>query len=306
MQFFRPYIGRFAPSPSGPLHAGSLVAAMASFLDARAHQGRWLLRIEDIDTPRTVAGADRLICQQLRALGMVWDDTPVWQSRRQPLYEQAFEALRAAGRVYGCSCTRRELPPGPYPGTCRPAAPPADQGGTRARPRPIRAWRFRVEPGVESFHDRWLGPQAQDVLAEVGDFIIRRADGLWAYQLAVVVDDGAQGITDIVRGVDLLDSTARQRQLARTLGLPCPRVMHVPLVRDASGRKLSKQNHAPGLTLDRPLPCLQQAWQALGFESLQVNSVAGFWSRATEAWGQRHAKRAAVRTDHGPHREAPV
>jgi glutamyl-Q tRNA(Asp) synthetase len=278
-------VGRFAPSPSGPLHAGSLVAALASHLDARAHQGRWLLRIEDIDEPRTVPGADRVIQQQLHALGLHWDGEPVWQTRRHALYAQACARLRAAGRVYGCACVRRELPPGPYPGTCRPTADHPD-GPARAR-RPIRSWRFRVEPGLETFPDRWLGPQSQDVAAEVGDFIIRRADGLWAYQLAVVVDDGEQGITDVVRGADLLDSTARQRQLARALELPLPAVLHVPLIVDAAGHKLSKQNHAPALDVSRPLDCLQSAWQSLGFAALPVDTPPAFLAEATARWARR-------------------
>ncbi|MGB6243073.1 MAG: tRNA glutamyl-Q(34) synthetase GluQRS [Castellaniella sp.] len=294
------YRGRFAPSPSGPLHAGSLTTALASYLDARAHQGRWLLRIEDIDEPRTVPGADRIILTQLQALGMHWDEDPVWQTRRQALYEQAGDQLWASGRVYACRCTRRELHAGPYPGTCRPR-PDAMQTGlldpqpdadptllSESEPR-RPAWRFLVEPGIETFQDRWLGEQAQDVAGEVGDFIIRRTDGLWAYQLAVVVDDGQQGVTDIVRGIDLLDSTARQRQLERALGLPCPRVLHVPLVCDQQGRKLSKQNHAPALDLARPLDALQQAWTALGFATLPVARTEAFWPLATAQWAQRFA-----------------
>lgn len=280
-----PYVGRFAPSPSGPLHAGSLVAALASFLDARVHQGRWLLRIEDIDEPRTVPGADRTILHQLRTLGLHWDEEPVWQTRRHALYEQAFARLQAAGRVYGCTCTRRELPPGPYPGTCRPRSKAPPRSGT-GYPR-MRSWRFLVEPGIETFQDRWLGEQSQDVAGEVGDFIIRRADGLWAYQLVVVVDDGLQSITDIVRGADLLDSTARQRQLARALGLPCPRVLHTPLIRDRDGRKLSKQNHAPALNLGQPLECLQQAWAALGFDRLPATTPEAFLNSAAARWAER-------------------
>ena len=274
-----PYVGRFAPSPSGPLHAGSLVAALASYLDARAHRGRWLLRIEDIDEPRTVPGAESAILRQLETLGLRWDEDPIRQTARHPLYERAFARLRDAGRVYGCACVRRELPPGPYPGTCRPPA------GTGSRP--IRSWRFLVEPGVETFTDRWLGPQSQDVAAEVGDFIVRRADGLWAYQLVVVVDDGDQGVTDVVRGADLLDSTARQLQLARALGVPAPRVLHVPLILDAAGHKLSKQNHAPALDVSRPLDCLRAAWRALGFAELSAATPQAFWPEATARWAQR-------------------
>ncbi|MGB6008316.1 tRNA glutamyl-Q(34) synthetase GluQRS [Castellaniella sp.] len=280
------YVGRFAPSPSGPLHAGSLVAALASYLDARAHGGRWLLRIEDIDEPRTVPDADRVILHQLQSLGMQWDEPPVWQTRRHPLYEHAFGRLQAAGRVYACHCTRREVPPGPYPGTCRPraGAPRPESAASRRTP---PSWRFLVEPGTETFQDRWQGAQTQDVAREVGDFIIRRADGLWAYQLAVVVDDGLQDVTDVVRGVDLLDSTARQRQLARALGLPCPRTLHVPLMLDSQGRKLSKQNHAPALDLEQPLSALQQAWAALGFTRLPVAALDDFWPLATLQWARR-------------------
>lgn len=214
------YVGRFAPSPSGPLHAGSLATALASWLDARAQGGRWLLRIEDVDTPRTVAGAADVIMGQLQALGLVWDGDIVWQSRRNAAYQAAFDALAAQGLIYGCGCTRREIAdsalrgqtaPGadgerPYPGTCRHGLPAG---------REARAWRLRVPDGVERFEDRWLGPQEQDVAQAVGDFALRRADGLWAYQLAVVVDDAAQGVTDVVRGADLLSSTARQRVLGR-------------------------------------------------------------------------------------------
>lgn len=279
------YTGRFAPSPSGPLHDGSLVAAMASFLDARAHGGRWLLRIEDIDGPRVVPGADRLIMQQLQALGMQWDEPPVWQSHRLPLYQQAFDRLLAEGRAYPCGCTRHEVPPGArYPGTCR--------DGLHGR-RP-RAWRFRVDPGVERFTDRWVGPQAQDVEADIGDFIIKRADGLWAYQLAVVVDDGDQGITHIVRGADLLDSTPRQRMLGRHLRLPCPEVMHVPLAHDAQGRKLSKQNHAAALDLAHPLATLDKAWERLGFAALHADHPDAFWREATAQWGRRFPLKTAA------------
>ena len=273
------YRGRFAPSPSGPLHDGSLLAAMASYLDARAHGGQWLLRIEDIDTPRVVAGADIFIMQQLKALGMHWDEAPVWQSRRLPLYQAAFERLQAQERVYGCACTRRMLTGGPYPGTCRNGLEPGQTA---------RAWRLRVPPGVEAFMDRWQGHLSQNVAQDVGDFIIRRADGLWAYQFVVVVDDGLQGITDIVRGADLLDSTARQRMLARCLGFTPPRVLHVPLICDAQGRKLSKQNHAPALDTAQPVQTLQRAWHALGFDTLEADQIDTFWQRALPHWAARH------------------
>jgi len=275
------YRGRFAPSPSGPLHDGSLLAAMASYLDARAHGGTWLLRIEDIDTPRVVPGADTFIMRQLQTLGMRWDEAPVWQSSRLPLYQAAFDRLRSRGEVYGCACTRRMLSGGPYPGTCRNGLEPGQTA---------RAWRFRVPGGVECFADRWQGRQSQDVAREIGDFILRRADGLWAYQFVVVVDDGLQDITDIVRGADLLGSTARQRQLARSLGFTPPRTLHVPLLLDEHGRKLSKQNHAPALDLAMPVHSLLKAWRTLGFETLPVGGVEAFWTRAVPIWAARYAR----------------
>jgi len=287
------YVGRFAPSPSGPLHAGSLATALASWLDARAHGGRWLLRIEDVDTPRTVPGAAEVIMAQLHALGLDWDGDIMWQSLRGDAYQAAFDALAAQGLIYGCGCTRREIAdsalrgqtaPGadgerPYPGTCRHGLP---QG------RQARAWRLRVPDGVERFEDRWLGPQEQDVAQAVGDFALRRADGLWAYQLAVVVDDGAQGVTDVVRGADLLSSTARQRVLGRLLGLPALRYLHVPLILDpVSGLKLSKQNGAPAIDVSAPLAALQDAWRALGFAPLPAAGVAPFLREATARWAAR-------------------
>ncbi|MVW71315.1 tRNA glutamyl-Q(34) synthetase GluQRS [Bordetella sp. 15P40C-2] len=292
------YVGRFAPSPSGPLHLGSLVAALASWLDARAHGGRWLLRIEDVDTPRTVPGAAETIMSQLRALGLHWDGDIVWQSQRGEAYQQAFDALAQRGLIYGCGCTRREIADSalrggytnadgerPYTGTCRAGLAPGRQA---------RAWRLRVPPGVETFTDRWLGPQQQDVEHAVGDFVLKRADGLWAYQLAVVVDDAAQGVTDIVRGADLLSSTARQRVLARLLGAQPPRVMHVPLVTDPeSGLKLSKQNGAPALDTRQPMLMLEQAWRALGFAPVQVATPEKFLQRATLLWARRFVRHAA-------------
>lgn len=252
---------------------------MASYLDARAHGGRWLLRIEDIDTPRTVPGADRIIMGQLEAMGMRWDEPPAWQSQRLSRYQAVFEQLQAQELVYGCACTRRQLPEGPYPGTCSRGLAPGRQA---------RAWRLRVPPGVVHFEDRWLGPQCQDVAAEVGDFILKRADDLWAYQFVVVIDDGDQGITDIVRGADLLDSTARQRVLARRLGLPEARVMHVPLVLDNAGHKMSKQNHATPVDSRNALHALEKAWGHLGFDPLpHLAAVPDFWDRALPRWAAR-------------------
>ena len=289
------YTGRFAPSPSGPLHAGSAVAAVASYLDARTHGGRWLVRIEDLDTPRNVAGATGIILNQLTALGMHWDGEVMVQSGRLAAYEEAFEALRTAKLTYPCACTRREIadsvlrgqgfyPEGerPYPGTCRNGMTPG---------RSAFSWRLKVPEGVARFEDRWLGPLEQDVARAVGDFVIRRADGIWAYQLAVVVDDTAQGVTHVVRGADLLGSTARQRVLAGILGYPLPSVLHVPLVTDASGQKLSKQNGAAAIDTAQPLAVLGQAWRALGFEPLAARSVGEFWALSTRIWGEdpRHA-----------------
>lgn len=273
------YIGRFAPSPSGPLHDGSLVAAMASYLDARAHKGKWLLRIEDIDTPRTVAGADQVIMDQLSCLGMHWDAPPVWQSHRLDRYQAVFGQLHAHHHVYGCACTRRQLTGGPYPGTCSRGLAPGQQA---------RAWRLRVPPGLVHFLDRWQGPQSQDVASEVGDFIIKRADGLWAYQFVVVIDDMDQGVTDIVRGMDLLESTARQRVLAQLLGARAPSTMHVPLLLDEAGQKMSKQNHAPPLDHGNAVATLEKAWRHLGFPPLpRAGTVSEFWAQALPRWAAR-------------------
>lgn len=288
----QPYVGRFAPSPSGPLHAGSLVAALASYLDARAHHGRWIIRIEDVDTTRAVPGADSIIIDQLRALGMQSDADIWYQSERSEVYAQTLDQLARAGLVYGCGCTRAEIAAAaraagvgpqvqelPYLGMCRSGLAPG---------RAARAQRVRMPDGIVSFEDRWLGPQSQDVAREVGDMVIRRADGLWAYQLAVVVDDAAQGVTDVVRGADLLSSTARQQVLARLLGVAVPSVMHVPLVIDPiSGLKLSKQNHAPALDVAAPLQALELASNQLGLPAIGADSLGGFWRAAVPLWAAR-------------------
>jgi len=260
-----PYRGRFAPSPTGPLHAGSLVAALASWLDARAHGGQWLVRIEDVDGPRCPPGTDELILGQLAALGLQADEPPVWQSYRGGLYQAALDRLIASGHAYGCACTRAEIAAavGPrakhgelvYPGTCR--------HGTNGRP--VRAWRFRVEGHVD-WQDRRLGAQSQNLETEVGDFVLKRADGLWAYQLAVVVDDAEQGITDIVRGEDLADNTPRQIALQRALGVNTPRYLHTPLVLAADGHKLSKQNGAAAVDVSDPPQALAEAARRLGLQ----------------------------------------
>jgi glutamyl-Q tRNA(Asp) synthetase len=274
------YVGRFAPSPSGPLHAGSLVAALASWLDARAHGGRWLLRIEDVDTPRTVPGAAEVIMGQLSALGLDWDGDIMWQSRRGDAYQAAFDSALRGQTVPGADGER------PYPGTCRHGLPPG---------REARAWRVVMPEGVEHFVDRWLGPQEQNVAQAVGDIALRRADGLWAYQLAVVVDDAAQGVTDVVRGADLLSSTARQRVLGRLLGLPPVRYLHVPLILDASsGLKLSKQNGAPPIDTGAPLAALMAAWRALGFDPIDAADRGHFLREATAQWARRFPLPAAT------------
>lgn len=271
------YVGRFAPSPTGPLHAGSLVAALASWLDARAHGGHWLVRIEDVDAPRCVPGAAELILSQLAACGLHPDERPRWQSRRSGLYQRALDQLVAQDLAYPCTCSRREIEAAqaargvfrvrgtelPYPGTCRPERhdPYAN------RDRAMRAWRLhtghiigsKAKDSLIHWHDRRLGAQQQNVESAVGDFILKRADGLWAYQLAVVVDDAAQGITHIVRGEDLADNTPRQIVLQHALGLPTPAYLHTPLVMASDGEKLSKQNGAQALDLEEPLGTLAQA-----------------------------------------------
>ncbi|MBI2733050.1 MAG: tRNA glutamyl-Q(34) synthetase GluQRS [Aquabacterium sp.] len=291
------YIGRFAPSPTGPLHAGSLVAALASWLDARAHGGTWLVRIEDVDLPRCVPGADQLILQQLATCGLIPDAPPVYQSQRGALYQNALDQLVASGHAYPCGCTRADIAQANaalglikprhgdlvYPGTCRP-----DRGGLQGKP--ARAWRLQVpDAPADLIHwqDRRLGPQSQHMATAVGDFVIKRADGLWAYQLAVVVDDAAQGITDIVRGADLCDNTPRQILLQQWLGLPTPRYLHTPLVLGDNGEKLSKQNGATPLALQAPIDTLETAGVALGLGAIKAGSVPDWLTRALEQWRSR-------------------
>lgn len=247
--------GRFAPSPTGLLHPGSLLAAFGSWLLARHHGGLWRLRIEDVDPPRTVAGAARSQLHALAAFGLAHDGPVMWQSERGDAYQAALDVLLASDLAFVCHCSRSDL---------------AASGGIHHRcvarqPRPDPAVRFRVPPGSRvQFEDGLRGLQRQDVHAEVGDFVLRRADGCWAYQLAVVVDDAAQGVTEVVRGADLLDSTARQILLQRALGLAVPRYWHLPLLLDAPGHKLSKSLAALPVDSARPLPVLRQLWQLLG------------------------------------------
>jgi glutamyl-Q tRNA(Asp) synthetase len=253
------YIGRFAPSPTGPLHIGSLVAALASWLDARAAGGRWLVRIEDLDRPRCVPGAVEAILGALERLGLHWDGEVVYQSARTDLYRQALDRLRS--HTYWCECTRREIADSSiglasdgahiYPGTCR--------AGTARAP---RALRLKTSSDVVSFEDRVQGRQEQVLERDIGDFVLHRADGLFAYQLAVVVDDAEQGITDVVRGADLLDSTPRQIYLQRLLGVPAPDYLHVPIAVDGTGEKLSKQTGAA--PIDASVDTLRKALRFLG------------------------------------------
>jgi len=290
-----PYVGRFAPSPTGLLHAGSLVAALASWLDARAHDGRWRVRIEDLDTPRNVAGAAEAILRQLDTLGLRADAAVVRQSRRTALYEAALQRLEALGRAYPCACSRRDIAlavaapaagdpraEAIYPGTCRAGL----HGKT---PRSVRLRVEAVEGSGEAridWLDRRLGAQHQDVARAVGDFVLKRADGVFAYQLAVVVDDAEQGVTDVVRGEDLADSTARQIVLQRLLGVPTPRYLHTPLVRAADGAKLSKQTGAEPLALDDPLAALRDAGRVLGIEA-HGTRLADWLASAVARWRDR-------------------
>lgn len=284
------YVGRFAPSPTGLLHAGSLVAALASWLDARAHGGRWLVRIEDIDPPRCQPGAGAEILRQLAACGLLPDQPPVWQSQRDGHYQSALDRLKADHLAYGCACTRRDIEAAwarlelpherhverPYPGLCR--------GGLQGRS--ARAWRFALDQfighsPIVHWLDRRLGAQQQDVVRQVGDFVLRRADGLWAYQLAVVVDDGLQGITHVVRGEDLADNTPRQLLLQQALGLAAPQYLHTPLVRMADGEKLSKQHGAPPLDLSEPLAALNAAAAHLALPPAAVHATL---TDALQSW----------------------
>jgi glutamyl-Q tRNA(Asp) synthetase len=320
------YIGRFAPSPTGPLHAGSLVAALASWLDARAHSGSWLVRIEDVDNTRCLPGMGEAILQQLGQCGLIPDQPPLYQSQRTEIYQQALEALVQSGLAYPCGCTRKQIEQAlvqqgtgkprhgelVYPGTCR----------SRAQSSTTPAWRLRTDIYIKNkplalihkgliatdsivfqasptlhtepltqptqWLDRRLGEQQQDVAATVGDFVLKRADGCFAYQLAVVVDDAAQGITDVVRGADLVDNTARQILLQRALGLPTPHYLHTPLVLGANGEKLSKQNGAAALDLQQPVAALNQAARTLGLLP-HAGTLAEALTFFTKQWKSTYA-----------------
>lgn len=280
------YRGRFAPSPTGPLHLGSLLAAMGSYLEACRHGGQWLVRMEDLDPPREVPGAADQILRSLEAHGFEWHGAVIFQSARSEQYSQAISRLQAAGLLFACRCSRRELASladqpsaGPvYPGTCR---------GRNLADRPGRALRFRVPARQLCFDDGLQGRNCSDLTHDCGDFVVRRRDGLIAYQLAVVVDDADQGISHVVRGADLLDSTARQVALQEALGLPTPAYMHLPLIVGNDGQKLSKQNGAVGLDDRQALANLTRVFSCLMPQTRALPTFSGtteFWAWARDRW----------------------
>ena len=297
------YRGRFAPSPTGPLHAGSLVAALGSWLDARKNGGKWLLRIEDLDLPRSVPGAAQQIQSQLLACGLSWDEEIIYQSQRQAAYQKALERLNALQLVYPCTCSRQIIANAlastgiktprnqemVYPGTCRPASLMSNQ--IEALMSSQKAWRVALPQNcLIEFDDLALGPQSQNLNAEVGDFVLRRSDDLFTYQLAVVVDDAEQGITHIVRGKDLLSNTARQIYLQEVLGYRQPKYLHLPLVLDEHGEKLSKQTLATQINTQDEKHALMELRKAaihLGLSHLPDGenvAIAEWLLAATHAW----------------------
>ncbi len=282
----RNYRGRFAPSPTGPLHFGSLVAAVGSYLEAKRRGGEWLLRMEDLDPPREQPGAADAILDLLAACGMRWDGEPLYQSRRGSAYAAALSRLEAQGLVYPCACSRREIADSGvladgariYPGTCRAGLAPG---------KTARAWRLRVADQTVEFEDAVQGRIRQRLADEVGDFVLKRADGIYAYQLAAVVDDAEQGISDVVRGADLLDSTPRQIYLQRLLGLPTPRYLHLPVAVNAAGEKLSKQTLAPAVDARDPVSSLYETLRFLGQSppsDLCHATLEEFWRWALAHW----------------------
>jgi glutamyl-Q tRNA(Asp) synthetase len=305
------YRGRFAPSPTGPLHAGSLVAALGSWLDARANQGQWLVRMEDIDTPRCIAGADQTILNQLQACGLQWDGAVLYQSHidQQKAYQAALERLNELACLYPCSCSRQAIIAAlatrgiatprhqeiVYAGTCRPVGIAIND--RKALTTLKRAWRLTLPQdqtlSTIVFTDLRLGVQSQNLTTAIGDFVLRRSDGLFTYQLAVVVDDALQGITHIVRGEDLLSNTARQIYLQKLLGYPTPQYLHLPLVLNDAGEKLSKQTLASAIHAEDPRQALielQRAAHHLGLEQIPIGgntTIAEWLLAATQAWRQQ-------------------
>jgi glutamyl-Q tRNA(Asp) synthetase len=290
--------GRFAPSPTGPLHFGSLVAAIASWLDARHAGGAWLVRMEDVDETRTVPGAADDILRALEAFGLHWDGVVVRQSQRKALYEEALEQLRSAGLVYRCRCSRKEVADSGlrgiegaiYPGTCR---------GLALSPDIVCAERFRVATQAVAIDDRVQGRIEQDVARDVGDFVLKRRDGLHAYQLAVVVDDADQGITDVVRGADLLQSTQRQVLLQRALGYPTPRYLHVQVAADAAGEKLSKQTLASAVDARRAPRLIADALAFLGQPPASSRICTEMLAEAASRWSVERVPRQLSRRVQG-------
>ncbi len=279
-----PYIGRFAPSPTGPLHFGSLVAALGSYLQARVNNGQWHLRMEDLDKPRCLPGMADTILHTLAQFGFEWDGAVVYQSQQQSAYRAALDQLQAAGHLYGCACTRREIADSSlhgiegmvYPGTCRQGLPPD---------RAARALRVQTDNHPICFDDRLQGRVCQRLQHDLGDFVVRRADGIFAYQLAVVVDDARLGVTEVVRGADLLASTPRQIYLQHLLHLSTPSYLHLPVAVNAAGQKLSKQTNAAALNPHLPFPEMCRAMAFLGHPvPAEVNTLTQFWDWARSAW----------------------
>ncbi len=280
------YRGRFAPSPTGPLHFGSLVAALGSYLDARSRGGEWLVRMEDLDPPREVAGAADDILRTLEAFGFCWDGEVTYQSQRHEAYRNALENLRHRELIYPCGCSRKVVRKDAarrgsgtlYPGTCRNGLPDG---------RSARSVRLRVPDLDVHFTDRVQGDIREWLPDTSGDFVVQRADGLFAYQLAVVVDDAEQGVTDIVRGADLLDSTCRQIYLLQSLAYQIPRYLHLPVVVNKNNEKLSKQTNAPAISPQQAVPTLAAALRFLGqpvADQLGRSTLSDFWEWAIPVW----------------------
>jgi len=280
------YRGRFAPSPTGPLHFGSLLAAISSYAQARQQHGRWLVRIEDVDLPRCDSTSTKLILNALEAYGMHWDEDIIYQSQRDDAYQAALDLLNTQGNTFGCACTRKDLHKDTssnnhasiYPGTCRNGLPDGKQA---------RSIRMRTNNEIIGFTDKVQNQYSQNLSSDVGDFIIKRADGLFAYQLAVVVDDALQGITEVVRGSDMLDSTPRQIFLQHQLHYTVPNYMHIPLATNSDGQKLSKQTMAPAINVDDPRPTLIRALHFLQQSApiqLRDANIDSIWEWVIQHW----------------------